>query len=257
MTTPSMRARGTLPTLPLSFPDPTGVVFVDGDPGWPVELRRAMQSGPAGIVLVHPVPTDFADLLTADASAAVVIDSQWASNPAVSLAAPAFRRAAANGGRVGCRVTLEPGSDFAIALLDQVVLIRALLRPVTDLRVRHLSDRTLHAEGRTDAAVVDFSIVCTSALPPSAIVRLLTTDGSVVLQLPSGDTAQPARLTTVGPDGAVLAPTHYETGHRASLRRLREMHAAEGMADLRRLHADVMTTTAALGDHLRERSAVG
>jgi hypothetical protein len=260
MTTAATRARTTLATLPLSLPDPTGVVVVDGDPDWPAELLRAMRSGAAGIVLVHPAPVDFADLLSTAPSTIVVVDSRWASNPVTGLAAEVFRGAAGNGSRVECRVTLEPGSDFATALLDQLVLIRALLGPVTGVQVRHLSDRTLHAEGSTDAAVVDFSVVCTNALPASATVRLLTSDGSVELLIPSGDTAQPARLTTVGPEGAVLAPTHYETGHRAGLRRLRELHAAEsadGMADLRRLHADVVTTTAALGDHLRERSAVG
>jgi len=253
MSTSSVRARSTLATLPLSFPAPAGVVFVDGDPGWPAELRRVMPTA-AGIVLVHPTPVDFAELLTADPSTIVVVDSPWASNPVTTLAAQAFHAAAANGSRLECRVVMAPGSDFATALLDQLVVIRAVLGPVTQVRVLHLSDHALHAEGLADTSVVvDFSVVCTAALPASATLRLLTADGSVELLIPSGDTAQPARLTTVGPEGAVLAPTQYETGHRASLRRLRELHAAgsaDGLADLRRLHADVVTTTAALGDHL-------
>jgi hypothetical protein len=253
MTSSSTQARSTLATLPLSYPDPAGVVFVDGDPGWPAELLRAMQANAAGIVVVHPRPLDFAELLTAETSTIVVIDSPWASNPAIGDAAEAFRATAADGSRVECRVITQPGSDFATALLDQVVLIRSVLGHVTNLRVVHLADRALHAEGSTDAALVDFSVVCTSAVPASASLRLLTADGSVELLIPSADTAQPARLTTVGPDGAVQTPTHYETGHRASLRRLRELHeagSADGLADLRHLHADVVTTTAALGDHL-------
>jgi hypothetical protein len=254
MTSSSTYARTTLATLPLSFPDPAGVVFVDGDPSWPAELGRAMQSGANGIVLVHPTPVDFAELLTAEPSAIVVVDSPWASNPMTAVAAQAFRAAAVNGSRVECRVIMRPGSDFATALLDQLTLIRALLGPVPKVQVRHLSGSACHTEGLTDTSVaVDFSIVCTSAVPASAMVRLLTADGSVELLIPSGDSAQPARLTTIGPDGAVLAPTHYETGHRASLRRLHELQAArsaDGLADLRRLHADVVTTTAALGDHL-------
>jgi hypothetical protein len=254
MTTPSTQARRTLATLPLSFPDPAGVVFVDGDAGWPAELLRAMRTGAAGIILAHPTPVDFSDLLTADPSTIVVVDSRWASNPVIGLAAKAFRTAAGNRSRVECRVITQPGSDFATALLDQLVLIRAVLGPVTNVRVQHLSDRGMRAKGLTGTSVaVDFSVVCTTALPASAGLRLLTADGSVELLIPSGDTAQPARLTTVGPDGAVLAPTQYETGDRASLRRVGELHAAgsaDGLADLRRLHADVVTTTAALGDHL-------
>ncbi|TCO42539.1 hypothetical protein EV646_113161 [Kribbella antiqua] len=249
--------RTTLATLPMSFPDPADVVFVDGDPSWPAELERAIRSGATGIVLVHPTPVDF-DLLTADTI--VVVDSPWASNPVNGLAAQAFRAAATNGARVECRVITPPGSDFATALLDQLALIRAVLGPVMKVQVRHLSDRALHAEGLTNLSVaVDFSIVCTTALPASASLRLLTSDGSVELTIPSGDTALPARLITVGPDGAVLAPTQYENGHRSSLRRLRELQAtgsADGSAELRRLQADVVTTTAALGDHLRERNAV-
>jgi hypothetical protein len=255
MNTASNHARTTLATLPVSFPDPTEVVFVDGDPGWPAEVERALRSGPTGIVLVHPTPAAPAELLTADPSTMVVVDSPWASNPVTPLAAQAFRAAATDRSRVECRVTTKPEPDFPTALLDQMVLIRAVLGPVTKLQVQHISDRALHAEGLTDTSVaVDFSIVCTTAKPASATLRLLTSDGSVELLIPSGDTAQPARLITVGPDGAVLAPTQYETGHRFSLRRLRELHAAgsaDGSADLRRLQADVVTTTGALGDYER------
>lgn len=245
----------TLATLPLSFPDPAGVVFVAGGPGWPAEVARAMHSDPVGVVLVHPTPADFSDLLSTAPSTIVVVDSPWASNPAIGLASQAFRAAATDRSRVECRVIMEPGGDFTTALLDQLVLIRAALGPVTKLQVQHVSAHVLYAEGLTETSVaIDLGVVRTSAVPASATLRLLTADGSVELQLPSGDTAQPARLITVGPDGAVLAPTQYETGLRSSLRRLRELHAAgsaDGLADLRRLQADVETTTAALGDHER------
>jgi len=245
----------TLATLPLSFPDPAAVVFVHGEPGWPAELLRAMQAAPMGIVLVHPTPVDVAELRTADPSTIVIVDSRWASNPATALAGEAFRAAASAQSRVECRVIMAPESDLSTALLDQVALIRAVLGPVTKLQVQLVSDRTLHAEGLTDTSVpIDFTIVCTTARPPSATLRLLTNDGSVELHIPSDDTAQPARLITVGADGALLAPTEYETGLRSSLRRLRALHAAgsaDGLADLRCLRADVLTTTAALGDHER------
>lgn len=241
-------ARSALATLPLSFKDPARVAIVDGDLSWPTEVLRAVESGATGVVVVHPQPAEFAELLTT--SAAVVIDSRWASNPAIGTAAQAFRAGAGGGSRLECRVILESGHDLAGALLDQVSLIRALLSPPTQLRIHHRSDRAMYAEGTTETAVtIDFSAVCTTAVPASATVRLLTTDGSVELLIPSGDTAQPARLTVVGPDGAVLAPTHYENGHRASLRRLRDTAVADRPADLQHLHADVLVVTAALRDH--------
>ncbi|WP_327632982.1 hypothetical protein OHB24_23590 [Kribbella sp. NBC_00482] len=244
-----------LATLPLSFPDPAAVAFVEGEPGWPAELLRTMRSDATGIVVVHPTPDDLADLLATAPAKIVVVASRWASNPATGPAAQAFRAAATNRSRVECRVIVRPGRDFSTALLEQMALVRAVLGPVTQLQVKHVSDRTLYAEGLTDTSVaIDFSIVCTAATPASAALRLLTDDGSVELQLPSGDTAQPARLITIGPDGAVLAPTRYETGLRWSLRRLRELHAAgsaDGLADLRCLRADVVTTTAALGEYER------
>jgi hypothetical protein len=246
---PTPQAHAALATLPLSFPDPTGVIIVDGGGDWPAEVARAMRSGAAGVLVVQPKPADFADLLELDPSTAVIVDSTWASNPVIGAAAQAFQAAAADGSRLECRVILAPGSDFPTALLDQLILVRALLSPVSKVRVQYRSDHGFFAEGITDTSMtVDLSVVCTAAVPASATVRLLTSDGSVELLIPTGDTAEPARLTTVGPDGAVQAPTQYETGHRASLRRLRELVAsgsADGLADLRQLHTDVLVTRGA------------
>ncbi|TDO51515.1 hypothetical protein EV643_103254 [Kribbella sp. VKM Ac-2527] len=242
--------QSALATLPISFPDPANVKIVDGSSGWPADVRRALDSGATAVVVLHPRPTEFADLLAA--AAPVIVDSRWASNPVIDSAAPAFR--AAESSRVECRVIVEPGSDFASALLDELMLIRALLGPVHQATVRYLSDHALYAEGSTDDGLaVDFSVVCTSAVPASATVRLLTSDGSVELTIPSGDTAQPARLITVGPDGAVLAPTLYETGHRAALRRLHGTAPADRLTDLRDLYDDVQVVLAAFRNNPRRR----
>lgn len=232
-------AQSAVATLPLSFPDPGDVSIVDGAGDWPAGVRQALGSGATAIVVVHPRPAEFADLLTAR----VIVDSPWASNPVVDNAA--FR--VADGNHIECRVVAEPGSDLSSALLHQLTLVRALRSPIKQLTVQHLSDHALYAEGSTDDGLsVDFSVICTSALQTSATVRLLTSDGSVELTIPSGDTAQPARLTTVGPNGAVLAPTIYETGHRATLRRLHDTAPADRLTDLNQLYDDVQVTLAAL-----------
>ena len=238
---PAQSARTALATLPLSFADPAKVRIVDGADDWPPAVRHALDSGAAAVVLVHPRPAEFADLLTAR----VIVDSPWASNPVIDRAAPVFR--VADGNHVECRVIAQPGSDLSSALLHQLTLVRALLGPIRQATVQHLSDHALYAEGSTDdGRRVDFSVICTSAVPTTATVRLLTADGSVELTIPSGDTAQPARLITVGPDGAVLAPTSYETGHRATLRRLHDTAPADRLTDLKQLYDDVQVASAAL-----------
>lgn len=230
-----------LATLPLSFPVPAEVTIVDGSGEWPAEVRRALKVGASAIVLVHPRPAEFVDLLTAP----VLVDSPWASNPVVESAAPLLH--VADGNRIECRVIAGPDADLTSSLLDELTLIRALRGPVQQLTVRHRSDHGLYAEGSTDDGVrVDFGVVRTAVVPTSATVRLLTADGSIELQIPSGDTAQPARLTVVGPDGAVLAPTIYETGHRATLRRLHDTAPADRLTDLNHLYDDVQVALAAL-----------
>ncbi|WP_432876740.1 hypothetical protein ACQPYH_27230 [Kribbella sp. CA-245084] len=233
-------AQSAVATLPLSFPDPGDVSIVDGAGDWPAGVRQALGSGATAVVLVHPRPAEFADLLTAR----VIVDSPWASNPVIDNAAAAFR--VADGNHIECRVVAEPGTDLGDALLHQLTLIRALFNPIRTATISYLSDHALYAEGSTDDVRVDFSIICTSAVPTSATVRLLTSDGSVELTIPTGDTAQPARLITVGPHGAVLAPTIYETGHRATLRRLHDTAPADRLTDLNQLYDDVQVASAAL-----------
>ncbi|MEV4263946.1 hypothetical protein [Kribbella sp. NPDC049584] len=248
----ALHARSALATLPLSIKNPGDVVIVDGANDWPTEAKNAIDAGVTGVVIVQPRAAEF--VLPQATSTIVVVDSAWASNPVTST--DAFRTATTNGSRLECRVIVAPGADFATALLAELALIRVLLAPVQKLHLHHRSADAVYAEGSTDAGVtIDVSIICTSAVPPSATVRLLTSDGSVELLIPSGDTAQPARLITVGPDGAVQAPTQYEAGHRASLRRLRDAVPGDELADLRHLHDDVLVVTAALRDYPADQAS--
>ncbi|MGZ0152885.1 hypothetical protein ACXJJ3_37910 [Kribbella sp. WER1] len=234
-------ARATLATLPVSIPRPADVSLVDGASDWPAEVRRALRSGSTAVVVVHPRIAEFADLL----SAPVLVDSPWASNPVIDSAAQAFR--VAEGNRMECRVLTPPGSDLTTALLHELALVRALRNPVRRLTVLHLSGHVLYAQGSTDDGVhVGLSVVRTAAVPASANVQMPTPDGSVELWIPAGDTARPARLTVVSPDGAVLTPTVYETGHRATLRRLHDTAPADRLTDLNHLYDDVQVASAAL-----------
>ena len=128
-------------------------------------------------------------------AALVALDTRWATNPVVASASTAFTTALPHGSRIECQVHLPVGSPIETAMLDQLVLLRVLVGPVTDLRVLTRSSNGYEAEGRAAGHPVDLSLVCTDADLESASVRLLTTDGSVKLTIPSGLTAQPARLT--------------------------------------------------------------
>lgn len=237
-----------LTSLPLSYaaaPAETvgGVVVVDGPGDWPQAASQALRAGAAGVIVVEPEARPLAELRrTAADHGLVVVDSPWAANPVLEAAAAAFRATATAGPRLECRITVGVGGALPRTLLGQLGLVRALLGPVTQLRVQHRSEHGYVGEARSGGTAVDLSVVCTDAVPAQARARLLTGDGSVDLTIPSGETAQPARLTVTGPQGAVLAPTRYESGHRATWRRMHALLASGGSApDLADLEADIRT----------------
>jgi hypothetical protein len=254
--------RAVLASLPLSYAEQThasaaaaSVVVIDGVPGWPDRVASAAQRGALGVLVVEPEPADCSPLLATltDATTSVVLDTPWASNPVMSDAAEAFRLAADPGSRLECRIILHPGRDLRSALLHQLTLVRALLGPVAHSRLLTWSERGYAAEGTAGRCAVDLTLITTSAVPESAQCRLLTSDGSVELIIPSPDTAQPALLTTVGPTGALLAPTVYESGHRASWRRLHALITADDfskdLADLQALQDDTAEVTSIFNQH--------
>ena len=141
---------------------------------------------------------------------------------------------------------IRVGSPLEEALLDQLSLIRALVGGAAEVRVLTHSVHGYAAEASAAGHAIDLSVVCTDAVPECATVRLLTGDGSIDLTIPSGETARPAQLSVTGPDGAVLAPTLYESGHRATWRRVRELLDQKGtITDLEDFEADRRTAVAA------------
>lgn len=244
-----------LASLPLSYahadePAAGGVAVIGGSGGWPEAAAQALQAGTAGVILIHPQPAELSPLRAAVAEhGVVVVDSVWAANPAVPSAASAFRSAATPGQRLECRVSLRTGSALRNGLLHQLSLVRALLgQPVQDLRILHDADHVYLAEARSGDTPVDLSVICTNAVPEQARLRLLTIDGSVDLKIPGGETAQPALLTVTSPQGASLAPTLYESGHRATWRRLHQLiTSGDQPTDLDDLEQD-MSTASALHD---------
>jgi hypothetical protein len=248
--TDDVRARyGTdalLASLPLSYrpqtdPATGGVVVVGGSANWPEEAASAIRAGTAGVIVIDPEPADLRPLRAPDTQGAtVVVDAPWASNPVVGSAGDAFRAAATAGGRLECRVIVTPGRSLDGVLLGQLSLVRALLGPVTDLLAFHRSGHGYNAQAHAYDVAVDLSAVCTDAVAEHASARLLTADGSVEVHIPAGQTAEPALLTVTGPHGTTLAPTRYESGHRATWRRLHRLIShGEQSTDIDDLEADI------------------
>lgn len=242
-----------LASLPLSLRRAdqvaNSVVVVDGGPGWVDRIDVAVHDGAAGVLLVDPTPTDLTGLsATLRRQPVVVVDSRWASNPAVASAAGEFSAAVSEQSRLETRLIVAVGSNLDAALLEQLLLVRRLLGPVKDLRVLDRTSRNYYAEACTDAGlVIDLSAVCTDALAPFAQTRLLTADGSVELEIPTPTTARPARVTRTGPDGLTQSPTRYESAHRASWRRLLSLLRSAGRgADLTDLSVDLATLSRSL-----------
>ena len=237
-----------LASLPLSYRPSTttasSVAVVGGADGWPEAVASAIRDGAAGVLLIAPEPADLSPLHDLESRCPVVIDSAWASNPVITAAAAAVR-SATSGSRLECRVFVGSERPPAAVLLDQLSLVRAVVSPATELRLLHRSDHGYVAEAETATLPVHLTAVRTNALPEQALLRLLTADGGIEVEIPGGDTARPGLLRVTGPAGTTLAPTLYETGHRASWRRLHRLLADhESSHDIDDLEADIRTASA-------------
>lgn len=237
-----------LASLPVSYcPSPTlagSVAVVGGTAGWPIAVAAAIENGSTGVLVVAPEPADLTRLRDLDHRCPIVIDSVWASNPVIPAAAAAIR-SSSSGSRLECRVFVGSKRPLDAVLVDQLSLVRAVLSPATGLRMLHRSDSGYTAEADTTTLAVDLTAVRTDALPAHALLRLITADGSVEVQIPDGHTARPALITVTGPAGATLSPTVYETGHRATWRRLhRLLTDHESSHDIDDLEADIRTASA-------------
>ncbi|GAB2586451.1 hypothetical protein [Microlunatus antarcticus] len=222
-----------LSSLPLSYaPGSTadgGLVVVSGSKEWPAAAAAALDAGASAVVVVHPSPADVSALQARQGL--VVLDSAWAANPIIASASATFTAALPRACRLELQTISRVGTALEAALLDQLALVRTLIGPMSEVRLLTWSLHGYAAEGFAAGHPVDLELVCTGAVAEGAWVRLLTDDGSVELSIPSGVTAQPARLCMTDPHGATLAPTLYESGHRATWRRVRTLLSTQSAAD--------------------------
>lgn len=242
-----------LSSLPLSYApgassETAAVAVIPGRRDWPVFVEAAVRKGSA-VILVHPEPTDVS---TIPPGSQLVIDSRWASNPAVAEAKLWMTRAARAAHLLEVELMTARVCPLSTSLLDAAALIRGLIGPWQEVNVLSHDGHGLVALGRALDVTVAVTIARTDATHQHAFARLLTDTGGVELTVPDPVTARPVEIVITDPDGARLLPTIWESGHRATWRRLHTMIANnERSTDLDDLRSDLATLAVPL--HLLAR----
>ncbi|MCL2795001.1 MAG: hypothetical protein FWD85_06810 [Microbacteriaceae bacterium] len=209
---------------------------------WPTRLAVVAREGARGVTVVAPTrPAD-----AGPDRIPVVVDYEYASNPAVPGAARAASKIGA--ALLEIRATAVREVTERALLLDLFALARRLGgSPVASSRVVLESDAFLAIRGRlADGRPLLVNVSRTSARTPGAEARMLGADAGLTASFPAPSAARPARVVISDFDGARTLPTLYETSHRATWRRLRDLvHAGGTATDL----ADLAADDAALPPH--------
>ena len=158
----------------------------------------------------------------ASAGTTVVVETAWASNPAVAQLARALA------GRLPdiklidsvAQVPDDHGGPWADVLLDQVTLLRAVTGRLDAVRFAVQDMHGYTVDGVRGASSVAMAAVRSTVSAPTARLAAYGAAAETHLVVPAGSTAAPAAASIVDPAGATVQPTWYETTSRASWRRL-------------------------------------
>jgi hypothetical protein len=243
-----------LSSLPVSYAPtddlaPAQLITIDGGGAWPTAVDDALGVAGRAAIVVHPVPADLtlSAARTTAAASVVVIDSIWAGNAAVPIAAQHIAAAAPNAQLVECRVISGPGRSLASSLTDAAALVRALLAPISEIRLLHHDDHGFVASALCAGLAVSLSVTISTAVAPHAYVRVLTDDGGVEITLPHPATARPSEIVITDPDGSRTLPTIWESSHRSAWRRARALlDAGTAAPDLVEFVEDQSTLSSAI-----------
>jgi hypothetical protein len=258
----SARARGAVDSVVASLPvslapadadHPADLIGVDGTGDWPAVAAASVSDGAIGLVVVRPHPADARPFLRSagESKIVVVVDTRWSAHPIVPLAAEEFRRSTRARGQLESRVVVSTAEPTERILLDQLLLLCALLGPVEDLALHLSTSHGYCATASVGGVRADLLAVRSDARSPTATVRHVTREGAVELQLPEADTVRPAHLHVTTPTGAVTHPTVYESAHRSSWRRLHALVASGQCGDeLEQWQAVSRVVMDRLGPHL-------
>lgn len=206
-------------SLTLTGDSAADLVAVDGAAGWPQRVRQACRDGALGVVLINPEPVEPA-LVPDPSGVPVVVDHRFAGNPALA-GEEGILSGWGKDVLIEVATTVPAAADLASTLVDQLAVLHRLGQPADRLQLLTWDDGGSYLRGTT-AYGLRFLISAhvTRGRARSARVRALAADRAVDLTLPDPATARPARLVSTTSGGAALAPTLWETSHRAAWRRL-------------------------------------
>lgn len=234
-------------SLPVSLhPSDDGgaaLVAIAGTSGWTERALDSISSGARGLMVISPSAADVTALKERSEALGVpvVIDTEWAHNPAVSSAAPHFAAHNDENSLLEARVNAPAGADLDQVLLAQLALIRAAADPVVSLTYARRNEHGYDALAQlASGARATLAAILTDAIPASASLRIIKPLHAVALALPASGTAAPGKVTVSGPEGVTLLPTLWESAHRAAWRRLHDLaEAGRSCEDLRAFAEDV------------------
>jgi hypothetical protein len=253
----------SLPVSLTTVPAQARLITVDGrSAGWLDALENVIGPGAAGVLVVRPAAGPSAADIRAVAAAAanagtiVAVQATWASNPAVAPFARAAAERLSDIALIDSVAQLDGTHDrWADVLLDQLSLLRAVIRPLELARFAAQHEHGYTLDGAIGASTVAMSAV-QSATPPQA-VRLAAYGATAEAHLlvPFGSTATPATAWFVDSAGAAMQPTWYETASRASWRRLHDAaeRPGEPLPDLSGLADDAEMLAAVTANWLADR----
>lgn len=231
----------SLPVSLMPAVNTADVVAIDGSAGWTGRAAEELRNGAQGVVVISPAAEETASL--ADSTNAVVLDQQWAGNPALAGSQTNVRAvlndALAEAVLVDSVAYAAPGSDPDALLTEHLAVI---LKCGLEGREWQAVQRGQHGYVVTarlsNGAPVALHGVLTSSVPATAKVSILTASGRADVVLPDPSAAWPAEVRSVTADGATTLPTLYETAHRHAWTRLRDqlVSGAAG-SDLRQFAA--------------------
>lgn len=212
----------------------TDVAAVSGSAGWGSRAADAIRDGARGVVVVGPAAEDPSALAAActQYGAAVVLDQQWAGNPALAASQENVRRllteALAGAVLVDSVAYAAPGSGTDALLTEHLAVILKCGLEVSGWRLVQRNSHGYVVTGRlSNGAPLALQGILTSSFPATAKVSILTASGRADVVLPDPSAAWPAEIRSVTADGAITLPTIYQTAHRHTWTRLRD-HVASG-----------------------------
>jgi hypothetical protein len=180
----------------------------------------------------------------------VVVESAWASHPALAPFAAAAAQRLAGIVLIDSVAVVEAEDSRAPAdvLLDQLALLRAVSCSVRRIRFAtgDASGYTVGAVRQDTGAVITLSSVRSAGPAPSARLAMYGAAVEAHLIVPTSRTAAPAEAWFVDAAGRLALPSWFESAARASWRRLLlAVSAHDTTHDLGDLAADIELSASA------------